>query len=90
MVGDMGPSMITYDEARRIAAASIGPDSALVESATFEKPYGWYFYSQSRDFLASGDIEDMLIGSAGFIVERDGGRVFGFGSAYPVEKWIEN
>jgi hypothetical protein len=32
----------------------------------------------------------MTIGSGGFIVERENGRVFEFGSAYPLEMWIAN
>ncbi len=82
--------MIAYEEARMIALAEIGPDLALVESATVEKPYGWYFLAQSLAFVASGDREQMLLGVGGFIVERADGRIFRFGSAYPAEQWIAN
>lgn len=82
--------MISFEEAKRIAIAKIGPDCALVDSATLEKPYGWYFLGQSRAYLETGDIGKMLVGSGGFIVERDSGRVFVFGSAYPRERWIAN
>ena len=82
--------MISFEEARQIALAKIGPDCGLVESAMIEKPYGWYFYFQSRAFLESGNMKQMLIGSCGFIVERANGRLFMFGSAYPPEKWIAN
>lgn len=82
--------MITFEEARRIALDKIGPNCALVESATIEKPYGWYFLGQSRAFLETGDHMHMLLGSGGFIVERADGRVFEFGSAYPTERWIAN
>ena len=32
----------------------------------------------------------MALGSGGFIVEKTDGRVFEFGSAFPLEKWIAN
>jgi len=82
--------MICFEEAKRIALAYIGPDCALVDAATMEKPYGWYFLGQSRAFLETGDSSKMLLGSGGFIVEREAGRVFEFGSAYPRERWIAN
>ena len=82
--------MISFEEAKKIALAKIGPDCALVETATIEKPYGWYFMGQSRAYLETGDIGQMLIGSSGFIVERSEGRIFEFGSAYPPQKWIAN
>jgi hypothetical protein len=82
--------VITFEEAKRIAIEKIGTDCALVESATVEKPYGWYFFGQSRTYLETGDFKQMLVGSGGFIVERADGRVFEFGSAYSTEQWIAN
>lgn len=78
--------MVTFEEAKLIALDKIGTDCALIEDATIEKPYGWYFCYQSKAFVQSGDFKDMLIGSGGFIVEREGGRIFEFGSAYPLER----
>jgi len=77
--------MITFEEAKQIALNKIGPDCALIDDATMEKPYGWYFCAQSKGYL-SGDIRAMLIGTGGFIVERENGYVFEFGSAYPLER----
>jgi hypothetical protein len=81
---------ISFEEAKRIALAKIGPDCALIETETVEKPYGWYFMGQSRAYLETGNVLMAVFGSAGFIVERSGGRVFEFGSAYPAEQWIAN
>lgn len=80
--------VISFAEAKQIALAKIGPDCGLIETATMEKPYGWYFYAQSRAFIETGDFMEMHCGSCGFIVERADGRVFQFGSAFPLEKWI--
>ena len=82
--------MITFERAKQIARERIGPNCGLLEDSIIEKPYGWFLSFQSKAFLRSGDISDMLVGSSGFIVERADGRVFGFGSAYPPEKWIAN
>ena len=35
--------MLSFDEAKQIALERIGPECVLLESATLEKPYGWYF-----------------------------------------------
>ncbi len=78
--------MITFEEAKQIALDKIRPDCALIDDATMEKSYGWYFRYQSKAYIQSGDVRDMLFGSGGFIVERDDGYVFEFGSAYPLER----
>ncbi|MBD2233098.1 YrhB domain-containing protein [Phormidium tenue] len=78
--------MITFEEAKQIALNKIGSDCALFEDATIEKPYGWYFYYQSKAYFASGDWDDGLIGNNGFFVEREDGRVLEFGSGYGLER----
>lgn len=35
--------MLTYEDAPRIALAHAGPGQGLIESATRELPFGWYF-----------------------------------------------
>jgi hypothetical protein len=47
-----------------------------------EKPYGWYFMYQSNEWLRTRDRRHLLVGSGGFIVEREDGRTYEFGSAY--------
>jgi hypothetical protein len=81
--------MISFDEAKQIALAEIGSDYALLENCTVEKPYGWYFCSQSKKFIESGNISDMLVGCGGFIVSKTEGRIFHFGSAYSLEENFE-
>ena len=78
--------MITFEEAKQIALDKIGPDCALVDDATMEKPYGWYFCYQSKAYVQSGNFRNILVGSGGFIVAREDGDVFEFGSAYPLER----
>jgi hypothetical protein len=82
--------MITFEEAKQVALARVLPGCALMESRTMEKPYGWYFYQQSLEYIKTGDYRHALMGSFGFIVERTIGRVYDFGSAFPLEKWFAN
>lgn len=78
--------MISFDDAKQIALDKIGPECALFEDEIIEKPYGWYFCYQSKAYVASGDLSDFLVGSGGFIVEREDGRIFNFGSAFTLER----
>jgi hypothetical protein len=82
--------MLSFDEAKQIALEKIGPQCILIESATLEKPYGWYFRAESRAFFETADPKQKAIGSGGFIVDKADGRVFEFGSGFPLEKWIAN
>ena len=77
--------MITFEQAKQIALDTIGPDCALYEDSTLEKPYGWYFSYQSNNYIQSGNFDDMLLGIGGFIVERDDGYVFTFTAAESLE-----
>lgn len=74
--------MITFSEAKQIALEKIGSDFILNENEIIEKPYGWYFSCRSK----SND--EIVFGSNGFIVDREDGHVFQFGSAYSLERDI--
>ena len=77
--------MLTYEEARRIAEAHAGK-LVLMEEAIREEPFGWYFVAQSRAYVETRKLEHMLVGSGGFVVDRETGRVHEFGSAHPLER----
>jgi hypothetical protein len=82
--------MIDFLEALRIAEEHIEPECALLESAMLEKPYGWYFYAQSKEYIETGDILKQMVGSGGFLVERESGRILNFSSADSVENWLKS
>jgi hypothetical protein len=42
--------MIDFETAKQIAIEHIGADCALVEEATFEKPYGCIFMNKQKLF----------------------------------------
>lgn len=81
--------MITFEEAVKIAENRIPQKCALFRDEIIEKAYGWYFCYQSKDYIETGSISDMLIGSGGFLVEKENGNVVEFGSAHLLEKNFE-
>jgi hypothetical protein len=82
--------MITYEQAQQIIISRIGDERGLVEEETLEKPYGWYFYVQSKKWIKTRAFEDEMIGSAGFLIERENGRVVEFGSGQSVKIQLEH
>lgn len=80
----MAVTLSALDIAIQRAEAFIPDDCGLLETATQELPEGWYFIYQSKKYL-DGDDSAMLIGSGGFIVERDAGQIVEFGSPYQLD-----
>ena len=78
--------MITFEEAKQIALNKMGKEWAIREDRIIEKPYGWYFCFVDKAYLGSDDIRGRTIGSNGLIVNKENGRVFVFGSAFPLER----
>ncbi len=78
--------MITFEEAKQIALNHIPQYCALVTDQISEKPYGWYFLCQTKAYLQSGKTIDRLIGGEDFIVDKEDGYVFDFGSGYQLSR----
>jgi hypothetical protein len=85
---------IDFDEARNIAKQHVSRlESApgelmLVESSTIEKHYGWVFFYNSTAYLVGGDEFEALGGNSPFLVERYGGNVRTFGTAYSIKRYL--
>ncbi len=87
--------MITRTEAETIAARYVasltdhcdldGFTLVLRTDATTEYDFGWVFFYSSSD-----PIRVPIAGNAPFIVERQAGNVLLTGTAYPIEKYIDN
>jgi hypothetical protein len=75
--------MITKAEARRIAAAHIGeheetPDGVtpvIVDTATVETDFCWFFFYESEEYLLTGSFSNRLAGNGPIVVDRDDGAV---------------
>jgi hypothetical protein len=86
-------SAITLEHATamvRAHVASSEADLVVVEAATRTYPWGWVFFYDSRQHLASGEPEDSLLGNAPLLVERESRRLLTLGTAHPVEHYVEN
>jgi Immunity protein 35 len=68
--------------------AKIRYDLVLLFDATIEFEFGWVFFYQSKEFVETGDIGEMLGGNSPIIVSKQDGSVFVTGTGYPIEKYI--
>lgn len=41
-----------------------------------ERPYGWAFAYNTKEFFETGDILKSLLGAMAFVVEKENGRIF--------------
>ena len=51
---------------------------------------GWVFCFQSREYLETGDSSALLAGNAPFIIDKDSGEIHSLGTAYPIEKYLQD
>ncbi|MCK1069403.1 YrhB family protein [Pluralibacter gergoviae] len=51
---------------------------------------GWFFYYQSREYLETGDFSSQLAGNSPFIIDKDTGELYELGTAYPIEKYLQD
>src|SRR5690349_5048479 len=58
--------------------------AVLLLDHIIEKDYGWIFFYNSQKFLETNDIMDAFLGNAPFLVEKAGGAIVIFGTAYPL------
>ncbi len=60
----------------------------IMDQYTIEFKYGWAFFYQSKEYIASGDISTALGGNGALIINKFGGTIHETGTAYPAEKYI--
>ncbi|MGJ0194787.1 YrhB domain-containing protein [Pantoea sp. RRHST58] len=51
---------------------------------------GCFFCFQSREYLETGDFSTQLAGNAPFIIDKDTGEIHELGTAYPIEKYLQD
>jgi immunity protein 35 of polymorphic toxin system len=57
-------------------------------TTVLEKPFGWVFCYQSREYVETRNLSSMLAGNSPFIVDRDDGTLHVLGTAYPLETYL--
>ena len=86
--------MLTISEAQAIvenAISALMPDDeewVIVDDYTIEKPWGWVFFYNSREFVSTGDPQYQLIGNAPYIVNKATGELADTGTAEDIEVYI--
>ena len=63
---------------------------ALMDEETISGDFGWVFFYQSKAYLESGNLSDMLLGNAPIIVSRLDGTLHQTGTEHSVEVYIAN
>ncbi|MBW6421140.1 YrhB family protein [Rhizobium sp. XQZ8] len=86
--------MLTFASARRLAETYVevitNGDGELLRDSTIAKPYGWIFFYQNREYLRDPtNILNAYGGNAPFVVDRDTLEVRVFGTAWPLETYID-
>lgn len=82
--------MITFIEALNKAKNYLAEYDIPVEITVIDRfSEGWLFCFQSREFLETGDFSAQLIGNCPFIIDKDSGKIYELGTAYPIDVYIQ-
>lgn len=83
--------MITFDDAVKKANEYIkDTDIPLVITLQGRFSEGWFFCFQSKEYLETGDFSAQLAGNGPFIIDKDTGQLHELGTAYPLEKYLQD
>lgn len=91
--------MATKDEAHKLVAEAVcgkfdwlseGDEIIIVEENTIERPWGWIIFHTSKLWLETNAIKYAIAGNAPTLVERETGKLMPTGTAFSVDKYIEN
>ena len=89
--------MLTREQAKELVYARINAEDpyalnkvelAIIDDETIEKEYGWVFFYQTKEYLKTGDLLDVLVGNAPYIVNKYTGELIETGTANPIEEYI--
>lgn len=62
----------------------------MVLNRTIEFEYGWVFFYQTKEYMGTGDIMEMLGGNAPIIINKYDGSLSVTGTAHPIEKYLSD
>ncbi|MGR2855596.1 hypothetical protein FY046_06010 [Erwinia sp. 1181_3] len=83
--------MVSYEEAVEKATEYLkDTDIPVVITLHGRFSEGWFFCFQSREYLETGEFSAQLAGNSPFIVDKDTGDVHELGTAYPIEKYLQD
>ncbi|MDA8021082.1 MAG: YrhB family protein [Thermoanaerobaculia bacterium] len=67
----------------------LGIALAVLEDSTREYSFGWVFFYQSKAYMQTGELSDLLAGNAPIIVDRRDGSLVTTGTALPLETYLD-
>jgi hypothetical protein len=73
--------MLDRESARRIASAAPAPLVVIDDNGVRELEHGWFFPYRA--------VSGLVAGSKGLVVNKQTGRIYQLGSAFPVERDLE-
>ncbi|MBQ4769205.1 hypothetical protein F9U42_18885 [Pectobacterium versatile] len=83
--------MISFDNALEKANKYLeGDELPVVITLIGRFAEGWFFCFQSREYLETGKISALLAGNAPFIIDKYSGEIHSLGTAYPIEKYLQD
>lgn len=87
--------MLTKEEAQEIAITTInalgkkeGRDYILFKESAIEREYAWAFPFNTREYVETEDVMDMVIGIGPVVVNRQSGEVM-IAPPMPIERYLE-
>lgn len=83
--------MISFTEAVEKANAYLeDTENPVVITLQGRFSEGCFFCFESKAFLETGDFSTQLAGNAPFIIDKDSGELHVFGTAFPLEKYLQD
>lgn len=86
--------MLTKDDARAMvekAMSGYAPSDeewVILDEYTIERPWGWVFFYNSREYATTGDPGSQLFGNAPYMVNKETGEIFDTGTAEEIDVYI--
>lgn len=65
-----------------------GTDFVIIDESTLEKPWGWVFFYQNKQFIDDGNIAQQIAGNAPFIINKFTGKLTKTGTAYELQQYL--
>jgi Immunity protein 35 len=89
--------MLSFEDARKIAAEYIqegkansnGLEMLITDEHTIEKPYCWVFYYNSKKWLETKNVVDLIAGNSPMIIDKVTGKVTRYYSSVSVSEALK-
>ena len=87
---------MNIDEAQSLVQAELDKNTdpydddqcVILEEETIEKEWGWVFFYQSKKYIETDDIGEILTGNAPYIVNKKSGQLHVTGTTEDIEHYI--